>query len=127
MAHYLPGIYEKLEIFTSKLPFHERSPAHPFSGFVLNFGVSTKGHRDHGDDGVCAVFTFQNCSGGEICLYEPGLVFESGDGDLIIFQSKKITHFNQHFDGIRGSLVLHSDAAGRVWGERYNDWNPHIH
>jgi hypothetical protein len=56
-------------------------------------------------------------------LYEAGLVFESGHGDLIIFPSADITHFNLHFEGLRSSLVLHSDKTGDEWGLNRNRWH----
>ena len=69
------------------------------------------------------MFTCQQCIGGELCLYEPGIVLESQAGDLVIFQSCKVTHFNLHFEGIRGSLVLHSDKTVDEWAENYNHWD----
>lgn len=119
----MPDDYEELQLSCNFLPFCERSPAAPFSGFVLNFNVATAAHRDVGDKHFCAVFTFQQCVGGELGLYEPGIVLESRSGDLIIFQSCKVTHFNLHFQGIRASLVLHSDKTGDQWAENYNRWD----
>ena len=62
------------------------------------------------------VFTFRQCVG-ELCLYEPGIVLESRDGDLVIFQSCRVTFQLR----IRASLVLHSDKTGDQWAE--NHWN----
>lgn len=119
----MPDEYEELQLSCSFLPFCERSPAAPFSGFVLNFNAATSAHRDVGDKSLCAVFTFQQCIGGELCLYEPGIVLESRSGDLVVFRSHKVTHFNLHFEGIRASLVLHSDKTVDKWAENYNGWN----
>ena len=118
----MPQEYEELQLSCRVLPFCERSPAEPFTGFVLNLNVSTMAHRDFGDQHFCAVFTFQHCVGGELGLYEPGIVLESRMGDLVIFPSSKVTHFNLHFEGIRGSVVLHSDKAMDQWLESYNCW-----
>jgi hypothetical protein len=113
-------------LYVSQLPLHSRSPAHPFGGFVINFDVSTAGHRDNGDDEFCAVITAQKCAGGEICLHEAGFILESCHGDIVIFPSSKITHFNLHFEGIRASLVLHSDKSGKRCAENFNNWADHV-
>ena len=55
-------------------------------------------------------------------MYLAGVVVELSNGDFIIFDSVKITHFNLHFTGKRASLVLHSDADGRYWEESRNQW-----
>jgi hypothetical protein len=121
----LPDTYQHLEKYTNKLPFQAKSPAHPFGGFVVNFCVATVAHRDLGDDGVCVVSTIKKrCVGGQICFYEPGFVLESRD--WVSFPSRQVTHFNLHFVGMRASLVLHTDSAGNVWVENYNDWEDHI-
>jgi hypothetical protein len=49
--------------------------------------------------------------GGELCLLEPGLVLELRNGDVVIFQSGQISHFNLHYSGVRASVVLNTDAA----------------
>jgi hypothetical protein len=43
-----------------------------------------------------------------------GLVIKLKPGD--------ITHFNLHFSGLRGSIVLHSDVTGDKWVEDFNGW-----
>lgn len=88
--------------------------------------MATSGHQDFGDKYFCSVFTFQQCIGGQLCLYKPGIVLESRAG-VVIFQSAKITHFNMHFEGIHGSLVLHSDKSGDKWTEGYNNWDASVY
>ena len=88
-------------------------PAYPFSGFVINFNVATQPHRDVKDLRACAVLVIGSHEGGELVFQEPGLVFPLRKGDLIVFFSGKITHFNLRFKGIRSSLVLHSDGEGK--------------
>jgi hypothetical protein len=102
------------------------SPAYPFTGFVLNICVSTTGHRDVGDLKLCVVIPFGEWEGGEICLYEPRLVFQAGPGDLLIFPSSKITHFNLHMKGSRYSLVLQTDKGLSRWTEDRNHWGSHM-
>jgi hypothetical protein len=119
-------VYDELDLYCEMLPFNASSPCHPFSGIVLNFCVSTDGHRDYMDKKICVVIPFGNWEGGEICLYELGLVIKLKAGDILIFPSCDITHFNLHFSGLRGSLVLHSDRQSDYWVENYNGWRKHI-
>lgn len=105
----------------------ECPPGMPFTNFVVNLCVSTMAHRDVGDKQWCATFTVGSFEGGEICLHEAGLVFDSRPGDLIIFQSQRETHFNLHMKGVRCSLVLHSDRMGEKWADGYNRWNYYVH
>ena len=67
--------------------------------------------------------------GGDLVLYEPGLVIPLRDRDMLIFFLNKLTHFNMPFKGNRASLVLHSDAGRKKWIENRNDWkdNQYLH
>jgi hypothetical protein len=109
---FQPEEYEEIKIFVDKLPLNERSLAYPFGGFVINVSVSTRAHRDRFDKLFCVVIPFGHWTGGELCLYEPGLALRLHPWDIVIFPSCNITHFNLHFDGVRLSLVLHSDCYG---------------
>ena len=84
--------------------------------------MSTKAHRDEKDLEACAVLVIGNHRGGDLVFYEPGLVFPLKEGDLIVFFSGKITHFNLVFKGLRASVVLHSDNAGKNWVESRTGW-----
>ncbi|KAJ7080754.1 hypothetical protein B0H15DRAFT_855854 [Mycena belliarum] len=121
---FLPEDYEELKIFVTRLPLNERSLAYPFGGFVINISVSTKGHRDRFDKLFCVVIPFGYWTGGELCLFEPGFVFRLKSWDLLIFASCDVTHFNLDFDGVRLSLVLHSDKYGDKWVRSGNGWLP---
>jgi len=44
-------------------------------------------------------------------------------GDVIIFKSAKISHFNLHYIGKRASLVFHTDRAARSWAKDRNGWD----
>lgn len=107
------------------LPGKETAPAHPFGGFVLNLNVATRAHRDVKDLKVCLILVIGNHQGGELCLVEMGLTVRLRNGDIALFPSGKITHFNQHYKGIRSSLVLHSDYAGERWVNDRNGWQDH--
>ena len=109
------------------LPNGHTSPVHPFTGFVLNINVSTRIHRDWGDEDICLVLVLSDCSGGELCLKEPGVVLKMNTGDIIIFKSAEISHFNLHYAGKRASLVFHTDRAAKSWAKDRNGWQHNIH
>lgn len=72
---------------------------YPFQSWVLNLNVSTKAHRDPKDFGLCLVIPVGRFEGGELCMVETGLVLEMQSGDIVVFPSPEITHFNLHFKG----------------------------
>jgi hypothetical protein len=120
-------MFDKLEYLVSLLPNCDTSPVHPFSGFVLNINVSTRIHRDWGDEDICLVLVISDCQGGELCLVEPGLVLKLYTGDFVIFKSADISHLNLHYVGKRVSLVFHTDKSGRGWAKDRNGWNHNIY
>ncbi|KAJ6497291.1 hypothetical protein C8R45DRAFT_1211230 [Mycena sanguinolenta] len=121
-----PDQYENLRIYCDALPMHTASPAYPFGGFVLNLHVATWAHQDHGDKDLCIVIPFGNFKGGELCLYEVGFKFDLRMGDILIFPSCDITHFNMDFSGKRGTLVLHSDRQGDNWVKEACGWSSYM-
>ena len=122
MRHHLPAETEEISMFVNHLPFSEYLGIEPFTGLVFNVGVCTTGHRDSLDQKFCVVCPFLNFEGGELVLHEAGLVLEARPGDVIIFPSCDITHFNLHFRGTRVSLVLHVDKHGQRWVVHQNEW-----
>ena len=66
---------------------------------MLNLNVATKAHRDHKDYLLCLVIPLGEFMGGELCMVETGLVLEIKSGDIVIFPSGDITHYNLHFTG----------------------------
>ena len=119
---YLPQEFESLRIYCDVLPLYEKPSTYHFAGFVLNLQVSTLGHIDGGDDTICVVIPFGTFIGGELGLHEAGLLFGLQPGDIIIFPSYWFSHFNMHFKGVQGSLVMHSDKEGKRWAKTRNDW-----
>jgi hypothetical protein len=111
------------------LPGDGFSPAYPFSGFVINFNVCTKIHRDLNDKKLCIVMAISDdqCEGGDICFLEPGIRLQLICGDMVAFPSAKISHFNMNFRGERASLVLHSDSSGDNWVKNRNNWEHNIY
>jgi len=63
---------------------------------VFNLNAVTKGHWDSGDLDFCLVLPIGKFQGGQLVLKELGLVVELWQGDFIMFQSAKVTHFNTH-------------------------------
>ncbi|KAJ6545125.1 hypothetical protein B0H10DRAFT_1853024, partial [Mycena sp. CBHHK59/15] len=114
LKHYLPDDYNEISIYPEVLPLDAASPAFPFAGFVVNVCPCTWGHHDR-DKNLCFVVPFGPFKGGQLCLYEAGLSFDLHLGDIMAFPSCDLTHFNLHFKGLRGTLVLHSDRQGDNW------------
>ena len=104
------------------LPSNSFAPADPWSGIVVNANCATRAHRDVGDDDYCMVVVVSDCEGGDLVFHELGLVFSARNGDASIFRSSKLTHYNLDFKGTRGSLVFHSDKAGKRWEDDANGW-----
>lgn len=123
----LPDLYQQLLLYVDVLPGDAFSAPHPFTSFVLNINVSTKAHRDGHDLLACLVMPIGDFTEGELVLNEPGLVVPLISGDMMVFPSCDITHFNLDYEGERASLVLHSDKAGIGWmedryGRKFHDY-----
>jgi predicted 2-oxoglutarate/Fe(II)-dependent dioxygenase YbiX len=118
----MPEWYEKLTWCLDILPHFEQTIAAPFLGFVVNINVMTRGHRDGKDLEACVVMPIGDFEGGELVLAELGLVVELKNGDVIIFPSHKLTHFNLHYKGTRASFVFHTDASAIKFVEDHNGW-----
>jgi hypothetical protein len=135
LKEYLPDDYDALSMYVEALPLSAASPAYPFAGFVVNLCACTWAHRDSGDKNICLVAAFAplpgadgkpTFTGGHLCLYETGFSFDLQMGDILIFPSCDITHFNRHFEGSRGTLVLHSDRQGDGWVKDALGWGAHF-
>ena len=119
----LPDEYDEISRFAQVLPLDGSVPADPFTGFIVNFNVTTKIHRDWNDLYFCLVLVFsEECEGGDLCFMEPGIRLGLRNGDLVLFRSSELSHFNLHFKGRRASIVFHSDSAGRDWVTNRNGW-----
>ena len=70
----LPDQYDTIRLFAEVLPGKEASPAFPFSGFTVNINVVTRAHRDVKDETLCIVLVVGSFDGGELVLWELGLV-----------------------------------------------------
>lgn len=105
------------------IPLHDRSLASPFPCFVLNFNVTTLFHKDSGDGCGCLVLVLGPHTGGELCLFEPRLVLQLKHGDWAVFRSQDISHFNLHYNGMRASIVIHSDKSGLSYQKDGHGWD----
>lgn len=126
LQEHLPDEFEDLRVFCEILPLNRRSATYPFPGFVLNLRVCTDAHVDSNDNILCVVMPFGSYKGGALVLHEPGLVLDLKPGDILIFPSFRITHFNLHFNGVRGSVVMHSDKEVKSWNIDRNGWDEHM-
>lgn len=124
----LPEEYQNLTLHADSLPGNVHTIAYPFLSVVVNLNTATLGHRDRKDKGLCMVMVIGDFEDGELCLYEPGLVVPLRSGDLIVFPSASITHYNTHYSGCRASIVLHTDCEIDKWthGQR-NGWEDNMY
>ncbi|KAK6981412.1 hypothetical protein R3P38DRAFT_2578469, partial [Favolaschia claudopus] len=111
-------------LWASHLPLNERSAAYPFGGYIMNLCISTVGHRDNRDHRFCVVISYCHGEGvgGDLGMYETGLLLRTRPWDVGIFPSSAITHFNMPINGVRISIVLHSDIYGERWVANKNGW-----
>jgi hypothetical protein len=122
IKHYLPAEAEIIGGSADMLPGNSSSMVHPFLGFVVNMNVITRAHRDAKDQGYCLIIPLGSFTNGKLCLYEPGFVIPLQNGDVVIFPSREITHFNLHYLGERASLVFHTDREMKQYEENSNHW-----
>lgn len=123
----LPDEYGEISQFAEVLPLDGFAPAYPFTGFIINLNVTTKLHRDWNDLKFCLVLVIsENCVGGDICFMEPGICLELQHGDMVLFRSRELSHFNLHYEGKRASIVFQSDSAGEDWVRDRNGWKNSI-
>ena len=123
---HLPDAHKHLSVFCDILPLNIRPATYPFPGLVINLQVATEGHLDSADDTICVVIPFGDFEDGELILFEAGLMIRVIEGDLVIFPSNQLTHFNMHFKGVRGSVVMHSDKEAKRWKTDRNGWISHM-
>ncbi|KAF8832091.1 hypothetical protein HHX47_DHR1001115 [Lentinula edodes] len=107
-----PDMFQEILATADLLPLNDTSPASPFTSIVVNINVGTLAHRDKNDGYACICVTIGNPKGGELGMYEPKLLIETRNGDVVVFFSHKYTHFNLPYSGTRGSIVIHGDKTG---------------
>jgi hypothetical protein len=122
----LPEDTEELRIFVDNLPLGASSPCYPFGGFVININSCTRAHCDCKDQRLCLVAHLGQHTGGQLALYEAGLSFDLQLGDVLVFPSWRLTHFNCHFKGRRATIVLHTDKEAKSWTKDCHGWSAHV-
>jgi hypothetical protein len=122
METYLQEEFELLMDVASVLPGNCTSPVAPFISLVINVNVRTKAHRDSYDRHLCLVIPIGHFVGGALCLLENGLVLELRSGDIALFRSSEVTHFNLDYKGSRASLVFQTDKEFAAWVRDHNGW-----
>ncbi|KAG2335730.1 hypothetical protein BDR05DRAFT_953861 [Suillus weaverae] len=122
METYLQEEFEMLMEVASVLPGNCMTPVAPFISLVININVSTKAHRDSFDRHLCLVIPIGHFEGGALCLLENGLVLELRPGDIALFRSSEVTHFNLDYWGTRASLVFQTDKEFASWVKDRNGW-----
>ena len=111
-----------LEAHCTFLPGSAAPPVFPFTGIVINLNVSTRGHRDHKDRRCCLILCIKEGEGGDLVMVEPGVVVRMENGDSFLLHSFDITHLNMPYEGVRASLVFHSDQDLDNWVKDRNGW-----
>jgi hypothetical protein len=123
---HLPEIHSQLSVFCEILPLNSRPSTYPFPGCIINLLVATEAHWDSGDDIVCVVIPFGEFKDAELVLMEARTMVDIQEGDVFIFPSFQLTHFNMAFKGVRGSIVMHSDKDAKRWRTDRNGWQNHM-
>lgn len=119
----LPNHFSALTAIYQELPYYQDLLSYPFTNLVVNLGAETNGHIDSQDDELCVTLPFGCWKGGELSFYELGIVLELRPGDVVIFPSNRITHFNLWMEGFRGSIVLSTDSRMKGWIDGRNGWS----
>ncbi|KAJ7483744.1 hypothetical protein B0H11DRAFT_1914615 [Mycena galericulata] len=117
LYHHRPELTNKLEAYIDILPRNEACPWAPFGGIVVNLNACSDAHLDGLDlHKRCVVIPLmEDCQGGGLVLHEARLVLDLHTGHVVLFPSGRYTHFNLHYQGVRASLVFHTDAASKQW------------
>lgn len=110
----MPKEYEILSQYCDILPADGIAPTYPFGGWIVNLNISTLIHCDYQDLKLCLIVVASDCEGGDLCLEKPRIALELKNGDMVIFASSKLSHFNSHFNGKRASLVFHSNVSAKA-------------
>jgi len=110
LEKHLPDIHSQLSVFCDILPLNIRPTTHPFPGLVINLQACTEAHLDGSDD-----IPFGELDDGELVLFEAGLMVHLQEGDMFVFPSFHLTHFNMSFRGVKRSIVMHSDKNASRW------------
>jgi hypothetical protein len=123
---HLPDQFSEIKTFLHVLPLNHNCTTYPFSSWCINIQVATEGHLDNEDKIICVTIPFGDFKHGQLVFYEAGIVVDLVMGDIIIFPSGRLTHFNLDYEGTRCSLVLFTDKQGDEWVKSRNGWAHHM-
>ncbi|KAJ7018405.1 hypothetical protein C8F04DRAFT_977306 [Mycena alexandri] len=126
VAHLMPEDTKELKMYVDQLPLGASSPCYPFGGFVINIDSCTRAHRDPKDLWLCLIAHMGKHTGGQLGLYEVGLSFDLRLGNILVFPSWRLTHFNCHYVGKRATIVLHTDLEAKSWTKDGHGWSTYI-
>jgi hypothetical protein len=118
-------LFEQVSMTVDAYPGNAHHPFYPFGSMVININGCCVVHKDRGDLGGCIVLVLGPHQGGDLCLVEPKIVIQAKHGDVVSFNSSQISHFNQHYQGQRGSIVLHSEITAVKRQQDGNGWIGH--
>ncbi|KAJ3803983.1 hypothetical protein F5876DRAFT_70999, partial [Lentinula aff. lateritia] len=79
-----PDMFHEILATADLLPLNDTSPASPFTSIVVNINIGTLAHRDKNDGYTCICVTIGNPKGGELGMYEPKLLIETRNGDVVV-------------------------------------------
>ncbi|KAJ4492497.1 hypothetical protein C8R41DRAFT_867190 [Lentinula lateritia] len=85
-----PDMFQEILATADLLPLNDTSPASPFTSIVVNINVGTLAHRDKNDGYACICVTIGNPKGGELGMYEPKLLIETRNGDVVKMNKTEI-------------------------------------
>jgi hypothetical protein len=94
----------------------------PFSSVAVNWNARTGIHFDYGDFGLCVVIALGDFQGGHLCLRGVNIAVELKRGEVLVFDSNVVPHFNLSKEGARHSLVFYMDKSLKKWLEVGNGW-----
>ncbi|KAG1816433.1 uncharacterized protein BJ212DRAFT_1271479, partial [Suillus subaureus] len=112
MENFLQDKFEMLMEVASILLGNHCPPFVPFISLVININVRTKAHCDGQDCHFCLVIPIGHFQGGAFCA----------SGDVALFRSSEVTHFNLDYKGARASLVFQTDREFATWLKNQNGW-----
>lgn len=116
----MPEEVTELKLYCEILPNHPPSASYPFAGYTINVNVCTVAHLDRLDRRLCFSTPVHDGEGGELFLYELGLIFKMRTLDFLVWDSARITHFNALYAGERLSIIGNTCSASQAWIRDFN-------
>lgn len=111
-----PELFEKYNMLELP-PMLDKTLFWPFCMLALNRNCTSLPHKDLNDlsQGFCFLLCWGDFTGAEMTFRELGLKIPFKRGQILIFRSSLLTHWNQIAHGIRHSMVLFTPARMFDW------------